>query len=129
MQPTLVFLPGESHGQRSLWGYRPQYRKKSDTTAVTRHGRTGVWASHSPRGETSEAQGRTGLSEVAGLDRSRAWLGPATLSPSWTAGSSVHALQPLKSASDGGALPQPRPLTPFSCLQLTLISVKEASAY
>ena len=31
-QPTLVFLPGESHGQRSLVGYSPKGRKESDTT-------------------------------------------------------------------------------------------------
>ena len=29
-QPTLVFLPGESHGQRSLVGYSPWDRKESD---------------------------------------------------------------------------------------------------
>ena len=29
-QPTPVFLPGESHGQRSPWGH-----KESDTTDVT----------------------------------------------------------------------------------------------
>ena len=28
----LVFLPGESHGQRSLVGYRPWGCKESDTT-------------------------------------------------------------------------------------------------
>ena len=27
-----VFLPGESHGQRSLMGYSPQGRKESDMT-------------------------------------------------------------------------------------------------
>ena len=32
MHPTLVFLPGESHGQRSLEGYSPQGREESDTT-------------------------------------------------------------------------------------------------
>ena len=32
MQPTPVFLPGESHGQRSLAGYSPRGRKESDTT-------------------------------------------------------------------------------------------------
>ena len=32
--PTLVFLPGESHGQRSLVGYSSQ---ESDTTEVTKH--------------------------------------------------------------------------------------------
>ena len=30
--PTLVFLPGKSHGQRSLVGYSPWGHKKSDTT-------------------------------------------------------------------------------------------------
>ena len=31
-QPTPVFLPGESHGQRSLMGYSPGGHKESDTT-------------------------------------------------------------------------------------------------
>ena len=31
-QPTTVFLPGESHGQRSLVGYSPRGCKESDTT-------------------------------------------------------------------------------------------------
>ena len=31
-QPTAAFLPGESHGQRSLAGYSPRGRKESDTT-------------------------------------------------------------------------------------------------
>ena len=31
-QPTPVFLPGESHGQRSLVGYSPWSHKESDTT-------------------------------------------------------------------------------------------------
>ena len=31
-QPTLVFLPGEPHGQRSLVGYSPWGLKESDTT-------------------------------------------------------------------------------------------------
>ena len=34
-QPTLVFLPGESHGQRSLSGYSPWDHKALDTTEVT----------------------------------------------------------------------------------------------
>ena len=33
-QPTPVFLPGESHGQRSLAGYGPWGRKESDTTEL-----------------------------------------------------------------------------------------------
>ena len=32
MEPTPVFLPGESHGRRSLVGYSPWGRKESDTT-------------------------------------------------------------------------------------------------
>ena len=31
-QPTPVFLPGGSHGWRSLVGYSPQATKESDTT-------------------------------------------------------------------------------------------------
>ena len=31
-QPTPVFLPGESHGRRSLVDYSPRGRKESDTT-------------------------------------------------------------------------------------------------
>ena len=31
-QPTLVLLPGKSHGQRSLVGYSPWGHKESDTT-------------------------------------------------------------------------------------------------
>ena len=31
-QPTPVFLPGESHGQRSLTGYSPWGQKESATT-------------------------------------------------------------------------------------------------
>ena len=34
-QPTPVFLPGESHGQRGLDGYSSRGRKESDTTEHT----------------------------------------------------------------------------------------------
>ena len=30
-QPTPIFLPGESHGQRNLAGYSPKAHKESDT--------------------------------------------------------------------------------------------------
>ena len=36
-QPTPVFLPGESHGQRSLAGYCPWGRKESGTTEWLSH--------------------------------------------------------------------------------------------
>ena len=36
-QPTPVFLPGESHGQRSLTDYSPWGHKESDTTKLLDH--------------------------------------------------------------------------------------------
>ena len=36
-QPTPVFLPGESHGQRSLVGYRPWSCKELEITEATKH--------------------------------------------------------------------------------------------
>ena len=36
-QPTPVFLPGESHGQRSLVGYAPQGSKELDMNETTQH--------------------------------------------------------------------------------------------
>ena len=40
-QPTPVFLPGESHGQRSLVGYSPC--KETDTTEVTEYAHTHIY--------------------------------------------------------------------------------------
>ena len=40
--PTPVFLSGESHGQRSLAGYRPWGRRESDRTEVTTHASTPI---------------------------------------------------------------------------------------
>ena len=37
LQSTPVFLPGESHGQRSLQGCRPRGRKQLDTTDTHTH--------------------------------------------------------------------------------------------
>ena len=36
-QSTPIFLPGESHGQRTLVGYSPQSHKESDRTESTWH--------------------------------------------------------------------------------------------
>ena len=36
-QPTPVFLPGESHGQRNLAGHGPQGRRELDMTEVNEH--------------------------------------------------------------------------------------------
>ena len=35
--PTLVFLPGKSHGQRSLVGYHPLGHTELDMTEATYH--------------------------------------------------------------------------------------------
>ena len=44
-QLTLVLLPGEFHGQRSLAGYGPYCRKESDKTEVTARTHVGIlWA-------------------------------------------------------------------------------------
>ena len=59
-QPTLVFLPGESHGRRSLVGYTPCSCKESDKTErLTLHftssriykesSRTKMWTKMSPK--------------------------------------------------------------------------------
>ena len=39
-QPTPVFLPAKSHGQRTLVGYRLWDLKDSDTTEVTKQAHT-----------------------------------------------------------------------------------------
>ena len=38
-KPTPIFLPGESHGQRSLAGYSPWGCEESDTTEMTKQAR------------------------------------------------------------------------------------------
>ena len=36
-QPTPIFVPGRSHGQKSLVGYNPKGHKKLDMTEATEH--------------------------------------------------------------------------------------------
>jgi len=38
-QPTPLYLPGKSHGQRNLVGFSPVGRKEADMTEVTYHAR------------------------------------------------------------------------------------------
>ena len=40
LQPTLVLLPGESHGQRRLTDYSPWGCKELDKTEATQHARS-----------------------------------------------------------------------------------------
>ena len=42
-QPTPVFLPGESHGQRSLAGYSPWGRRESDTQSCIHINNYGIY--------------------------------------------------------------------------------------
>ena len=44
-QPTPVFLPGKSHGQRNLVGYSPwgQKKKESNTTKHIKYAPLEVW--------------------------------------------------------------------------------------
>ena len=54
-QPTPIFLPGESHGQRSLVGYSPWGHKELDTTErLSTHAYT----------SQSESAGCTGFSKI-----------------------------------------------------------------
>ena len=39
-QPTLIFLPVVSHGQRRLEGYSPYCHEESDMTEMTKHTHT-----------------------------------------------------------------------------------------
>ena len=56
-QPTLVFLPGESHGQRRLAGYGPEERTESDTTeAATQH-------AHSTHGHSGNSKPKRKIGE------------------------------------------------------------------
>ena len=41
LQPTPVYLPGKSHGERRQASYSPWGHKESDTTEVTKHKHAG----------------------------------------------------------------------------------------
>ena len=62
--PTPVFLPGESHGQRSLVGYSPWGHKESDTTEglstpISITPNQGLDSKLSPQTRQSDAQSDT----------------------------------------------------------------------
>ena len=56
-QPTPVFLPGETYGQRSLAGYRPWVCKESDMTKATAHNHTSIHAGVASRQSKTGWQG------------------------------------------------------------------------
>ena len=57
-QPTPVFLPGESHGQRSLAGYSPWGCQESDTTERGWHRRWACCRTQHPHAGFSHFQAR-----------------------------------------------------------------------
>ena len=67
-QPTPVFLPGDSHGQRSLAGYCSEGHKESDTTETTEH-------THEHLNKNMSAQWRAGLSNKRMNGKAQLFLG------------------------------------------------------
>ena len=84
-QPTPIFLPGESHGQRSLEGYRAQGRKELDTTEVTQHARTiaGGWEYKESKKRKWDAWGENQIKNEGMLDFPH---GPVVKNPPANAG-------------------------------------------
>ena len=56
MTTILVFLPGESHGQRSLAGYSPHGRKESETTERLKCTKLNIPISDPSKSELYKAQ-------------------------------------------------------------------------
>ena len=56
-EPTLVFLPGRSHGQRSLTGYSPWGHKESDRTEATEYEHSSIKFSCSVGSNSFQLQG------------------------------------------------------------------------
>ena len=55
-QPIPVFLPGESHAQKSLEGYSPYGCKDSDTTEMTEHSHMGYFGRQSIKSRVNNIQ-------------------------------------------------------------------------
>ena len=56
LQPTLVFLPGKFHGQKSLVNYSPWGHKESDRTEHTRRQESSYLLSNTPVGLITKEQ-------------------------------------------------------------------------
>ena len=59
-QPTPVFLPGESHGWRSMVGYSPWGRKELDTTERASHSTPLVTNSDADKDQASHSDKQSG---------------------------------------------------------------------
>ena len=112
-QPTPVFLPGDSHGQRSLVGCSPQgYKEVIEATWHARHreGAVGPWSPLGDPGVFTVGLGETG---GAGMDGSlRSVLQPRAVEWEW--GSPCLLLPRGHTAGEGatGTQAPPRPLDP-----------------
>ena len=81
-QPTPVFLPGESHGQRSLTDCSPLGCREPDMTEATQH--TGMHVQALPQGRTKSKAWETSLTfHWLGHCNSNAW-GTGSV-PGWEA--------------------------------------------
>ena len=79
-QPTPVFLPGKSYGQRSLVSYSPGGCKESDTTE---HARSSSSLSQSPNGWKCRREQPSGLQRVHWPGAQKSWSGVSDLACLW----------------------------------------------
>ena len=104
-QPTPVFLPGESHGQRSLGGYSPWPHKESDTTEWLSLSFTDdsdhLWRPREVRRLAPPHPGNEGLVLTSSLSALDSWppSPPPLLPPQTSTGQPSCPLIPLSSPS------------------------------
>ena len=107
-QPTPVFLPGESQGQRSLVGYSPWSRKESDTTKWLTHTHTHT--------HTQWFRIHCSVSSLQSLSHVRLfatpWIAASQASLSITNSRSLLKLMPIMSVMPSTHLIFCRPLLP-----------------
>ena len=127
-QPTLAFLPGESHGQRSLAGYCPWDHKESDTTEHSSCSQPVTGLSDVPvpsfSAQERSPQLRTtclGVPHGPGLQSEPPSLSPFIgITPAWRTEGAPYLLLLLPPPSFTGMSPRKSPvhIKPFWCLLL-----------
>ena len=91
-QPPPVFLPGESHGQRSLVGYSPWGHKRAGYNLATKEQQQSINYSHSRRSHLSYAVGNLQRGKDPRL------LGHLILETCWPTLANFTAFWPLAQA-------------------------------